>query len=40
MVLGFIDSQCKADFNTERMAIIGFLKRDPTLTEDEVMEID
>ena len=36
--LGFIDSQCKADFTNERKAIIGFLKRDPTLTDDEVIE--
>ena len=37
-VLGFIDSQCKAEFVNERKAIIDFLKRDPTLTEDEIME--
>ena len=36
--LGFIDSQCKAEFVNERKAIIGFLKRDPTLTEDELIE--
>ena len=36
--LGFVDSQIKADFIGERKAIIGFLKRDPTLTEDEITE--
>lgn len=37
-VLGFVDSQCKAEFVNERKAVIGFLRRDPTLTEDEIVE--
>lgn len=37
-VLVFIDSQCKAEFINERKAIIGFLKRDETLTQDEIVE--
>ena len=37
-VLVYIDSQCKAEFINERKAIIGFLKRDETLTQDEIVE--
>ena len=37
-VLGFVDSQCKAEFVNERKAVIAILRRDPTLTEDEIVE--
>jgi hypothetical protein len=37
-VLFMLEDQCKAEFSKERLKIIELIQRDPTLTEDDVVQ--